>query len=87
VRTFAIKMTGGLGGLIGGFALEFIGFPAQATAATLTPEVIDGLLFMHGPLYYVIVYAGLGLALLYNIDRRRHAQILAELKTRRESTV
>lgn len=87
VRTFAIKMTGGLGGLIGGFALEFIGFPEQATAATLTPEVIDGLLFMHGPLYYIIVYAGLGLALLYNIDRRRHAQILAELKTRRESTV
>lgn len=38
---------------------------------------------MIGPLYWIIVFGGLGLAFLYNIDRERHAQILASLEARR----
>ena len=76
-------MTQGLGGLIAGFGLEWIDFPEQASAENLTPEMINGLLFMMGPLYYIIVYGGLGFAFLYRIDRKRHAEILAELAARR----
>ena len=72
-----------LGGMIAGVGLEAIHFPRNAKAATLSPEVIDGLMFMMGPLYYMIVFSGLGLALLYNIDRKRHEEILRALEDRR----
>ncbi|MEZ5560621.1 MAG: MFS transporter [Pseudomonadales bacterium] len=83
IRTFAIKMTQGLGGLIGGFGLDMIGFPENASAQTLDPAVVDGLLFMMGPLYYIVVYAGLGFAFMYRIDRKRHEEILQALEQRR----
>ena len=83
VRTFAIKLTQGLGGLIGGFGLEILDFPDDAATQGVSPEVIDGLLFMMGPLYYIIVYAGLGFAFLYRIDKRRHEEILQALEARR----
>jgi GPH family glycoside/pentoside/hexuronide:cation symporter len=85
VRTFAIKLTGGLGGLLGGFGLEIIGFPENASVETLSQDVINGLLFMHGPLYWIIVYAGLGFAMMYKIDRNRHAEILSALELNRSS--
>ncbi len=83
VRTFAIKLTQGLGGLIGGFGLEIIGFPDDAATQGVSAEVIDGLLFMMGPLYYIIVYGGLGFAFMYRIDKQRHEEILQALETRR----
>lgn len=83
VRTMCFKMTASLGTALAGFALEFIDFPDNASAETLKPEVIDGLLWMTGPLYIFIVYAGVGFAFLYRIDRKRHAQILRELEIRR----
>jgi Na+/melibiose symporter-like transporter len=86
VRLFSIKATGGLGAMIAGFGLEIIGFPKDARAETLDPAVVDGLMFMMGPLYYLIVFSGLGLAMLYNIDRSRHADILAQLEARRART-
>lgn len=85
IRSFAIKLTSGLGGLLGGFGLEYIGFPKHANIDSLSPHVIDGLLFMQGPLYYIIVYTGLGFAMMYKIDKKRHAEILAILKTRRNA--
>lgn len=83
VRLFALKATNGLGAMVAGVGLEAIGFPQNARPETLSPKVIDGLMFMMGPLYYIIVFAGLGFALLYRIDRRRHGEILAELEARR----
>jgi GPH family glycoside/pentoside/hexuronide:cation symporter len=83
IRTFAIKMTSGLGGLMAGFGLELIGFPQNASVETLDPAVIDGLLWMMGPVYLAIIYAGLGFAFLYRIDRKRHKEIIEELELRR----
>ena len=83
IRTFAIKMTSGMGGLVGGFALEFIGFPKNASVETLDPSVIDGLLWMMGPLYIAVVWLGCCFAFLYRIDRKRHKEIIEELEHRR----
>ena len=86
IRSFAIKATSGIGGLIGGFGLELIGFPEDASAATLTPDVLNGLLFMSGPLYWIIVFSGMLFMALYNLDRARHDEIMAVLDSRRART-
>lgn len=83
VRLFALKATSGLGAMIAGIGLEVINFPKNARPETLPTDVLDGLMFMMGPLYYLIVFAGLGFVLLYRIDRARHAEILKALETRR----
>lgn len=83
VRLFAVKASNGLGAVLAGVALEVIDFPQNARAAALEPGVVDGLMFMMGPLYYLIVFGGLGFALLYTIDRRRHEAILGQLEARR----
>ena len=83
IRTFAFKMSSGLGGLIAGFGLELIDFPLDAKIDALEPSVIEGLLWMMGPLFIVIVFAGTLFAFMYRIDRKRHAEILQELERRR----
>ena len=87
IRTFGMKTTRGIGGWIGTAGLEYIDFPLNASVETLDPEVINGLLWMTGPLYIFIVYAGLGFAFLYRIDRKRHAEILKELEVRRAQSL
>jgi Na+/melibiose symporter-like transporter len=37
VRTFSVKVSDGLGGMIGGFWLAFIDFPKNASPETLKP--------------------------------------------------
>ena len=67
-------------------SLEIIGFPQDAAMQGVSPEVIDGLLFMMGPLYYIIVYGGLGFAFMYRIDKTRHEEILQAREARRASS-
>ena len=83
IRTFAIKATVGIGSLIGGFGLELIDFPDNATQETMTPETLNGLLFMTGPLYWIIVAAGMLFMVLYDIDKKRHDEMMAVLEERR----
>jgi Na+/melibiose symporter-like transporter len=83
VRTFAMKSTMGLGSLIGGFGLKFIGFPKNAVAGELKPAVVNGLLFMSGPVYFVFMALGVACMFMYRIDSKRHAEILAVLEERR----
>ena len=83
VRTFAMKATGGLGGMIGGFALEFIGFPKDAQVGQLAEKTINGLLFINGPLYIGIFIAGVLFMMMYRLNQQRHQEILAVLEERR----
>lgn len=83
IRTFALKATAGFGGLVGAFGLEYINFPDNATAATLTPETINGLLFMSGPLYWMIVATGMLFMGMYQLTEKRHKEIMTELGIRR----
>ena len=83
IRTFALKATGGLGGLIGGIGLEIIGFPQNATKDMLTTEMLNGLFFMTGPLYWIIVAAGMAFMAMYNLSEERHSEMMEELRVRR----
>ncbi|MEE8399142.1 MAG: MFS transporter [Desulfobacterales bacterium] len=83
IRTFAIKATAGLGGLIGGFGLEFIDFPENAEVGQVAPDVLDGLLFMSGPLYFIILFIGVLFMGLYRLNEKRHQEILTTLEERR----
>jgi GPH family glycoside/pentoside/hexuronide:cation symporter len=83
VRTFSMRSTMGLGSLIGGFGLEFIDFPDNAVAGELEPGVVNGLLFMAGPLYFICMALGVAVMMLYKIDSKSHAEILAVLEERR----
>ena len=83
IRTFAMKATSGVGGLIGGFGLDLIAFPKNAVVGEVAPEALNGLLFMSGPLFWVIIAVGVGFMGMYQLTERRHAEILTELRARR----
>jgi len=83
IRTFAMKATIGLGSLMGGFGLDLIKFPDNAVAGELEPGVVNGLLFMSGPLYFIFMALGVAFMLMYKLDAGRHEQILTVLEERR----
>jgi Na+/melibiose symporter-like transporter len=83
IRTFAMKSTIGLGAMIGGFGLDLIGFPQDAVVGELAPRVVNGLLFMSGPLYLMIVTLGIAFMLLYRLNAKRHQDMLDVLEKRR----
>jgi len=85
IRSFGRKATQGVGGLIAGFGLEYIGFPENAEVEALSQETIDGLLMLNGPIYLAFYVVGMAFMLLYKIDRKRHAEILKQLEARREA--
>ena len=83
VRSFGKKSTQGVGGLLAGFGLEFIGFPDNAQEVGVPPEAIDGLLFLNGPVHLGLYLVGVYFMTWYRIDRKTHAEILERLETRR----
>ena len=83
VRSFGIKATQGVGGLLAGFGLEFIGFPEKAEVGSLAQVTLTGLLFLNGPLYLIIYLVAVLFMTLYQIDKDTHRQILRELETKR----
>ena len=87
IRTFAMKATSGIGGLIGGFGLDLIDFPENAVVGEVAPATLNGLLFMSGPLYWIIVAASIGFMAMYQLTEGRHKEILAELRVRRTRRV
>ncbi|MEL7185779.1 MAG: MFS transporter [Pseudomonadota bacterium] len=85
VRSFGNKTTQGVGGLFAGFGLEFIGFPEKAEVGNLAPATLDGLLILNGPVYFVFYIFAVFAMSFYNIDKKRHDEILVELEARREA--
>jgi Na+/melibiose symporter-like transporter len=86
--SFAAKASTGLGGWLAGLALSAIGFPQpEAGGESVPPGSIDeGTLFalamIAGPALGVFSLVGIWLASYYALDRRRHAEIVAELRSR-----
>ena len=83
IRTFAMKATSGVGGLIAGFGLDLIAFPKNAVVGEVPAEALNGLLFLSGPLFWVIIAVGVSFMGMYRLSERRHSEILRELRARR----
>jgi Na+/melibiose symporter-like transporter len=84
-RSFVIKTTGALGIFIGGMILDLIAFPRGAAAGTVPADIVWNLGFIQGPATSIFTLIGLFLYLGYRLDRKRHAEIMAELEARRRA--
>ena len=89
--SFASKSASGAGVLIAGVVLQLIRFPSHlseqnAAAAALPVQTVRWLGFAGGPGAGLLAVAGTAIVLLYRIDRRRHAQIMADLTGRRAAS-
>lgn len=84
--SFANKAATGAGVLIAGLVLQLIAFPThlagQGDVSTLPRGTVDGLGFYGGPGAALLSIAGIALVLLYRIDKKSHARIIADLGAR-----
>lgn len=74
-RSFATKLTGAAGALVGGIMIDLIQFPAGAVAGTVPADTVWWLGFLEGPCVYALSLSGVLFYLRYEIDARRHAEI------------
>ncbi len=87
---FAGKAAGGVGTLIGGFALDLLRFPrdvGRQVDATIAEDVLRGLVIGWGPLPALLCVLGAVIFAPYAISRARHEQIAADLRTRRAAAL
>ncbi len=75
------KLNTGLGILVAGLALEFIGFP-QGSEVLPNDGQIFSLAMVQGPFVAVMMIIPFGIFFFYKIDRQRHKNILSQLEVR-----
>ncbi|HEX3407457.1 MAG TPA: MFS transporter [Caulobacteraceae bacterium] len=83
--TFSAKAASGLGLLIGGIALDLIGFPhgPAATAAAIPAATVMRLGVTYGPGAALFTAVSVAVLIGFRLTRSEHARILADLKARR----
>ena len=82
--SFVGKLTSGLGTVLAGIAIDAVGLDPQADPAQVPAAVVDGLGIVYGPCVLALMLVPIALIWGYDIDRRRHEQIRAELAARRD---
>ena len=85
VRAFSMKATAAFGTLLGGLLLSWIDFPENVARGELSAEMTWELGFILGPATSIFSLAAILFYLGYNINKRRHDQIMAELAQRRDA--
>ena len=75
------KLNTGLGILVAGLALEFIGFP-QGSEVTPNADQIFNLAMIQGPFVALLMIIPFGIFSFYTIDREKHQKILTKLEVR-----
>ena len=84
----ASKVAMGLGGMLAGFGLQLIGFPSDSTspegAAQLTPQMLDMLGVLWGPVFATGVLLSVPFFLMYRLDRKAHQKIMGAITSRNE---
>lgn len=75
------KLNTGLGILVGGLALELIGFPRGSEVLPTSDQVFN-LAMVQGPFVAFLMIIPFGIFSLYGIDRKKHENILSKLEVR-----
>ncbi len=83
-RTFFGKVTIGLGALIGGIAIDVIGFPSQAIVGEVDPEVLFNLGIVEGPLASIPLIGAIICYGSYNLSKSRQLEIQRQLASKSE---
>jgi glycoside/pentoside/hexuronide:cation symporter, GPH family len=73
------KLNTGLGILVAGLALEFIGFP-QGSEVIPNADQIFNLAMIQGPFVALLMIIPFGIFSFYTIDRQKHQKILSQLE-------
>ena len=82
-RSFANKFINAMGALVGGIARDLIAFPKAAVAGSVPLDTVWWLGFLEGPATSLISLTGIMFYLRYEIDKKRHAEIIAGIEARR----
>ncbi|MEJ7927314.1 MFS transporter [Sphingobium sp. AN641] len=88
--TFAAKAATGVGSMLAGLGLKWIGFPAAhapSDLASLPSATVVGLGLLWGPGLAVLLFAGAPFFLAYRLDRRRHEALIRDLRDREAGNV
>ena len=72
---FAEKAVTGVGIVLAGLTLEFLGLESSATPETVPSSVVQGLGIIFGPATFAVLLIPIALLLGYDITRARHAEI------------
>ncbi len=75
------KLNTGLGILVAGLALEFIGFP-QGSEVLPNADQIFSLAMVQGPFVAALMIIPFGIFSFYKIDRQKHKNIMSQLEAR-----
>lgn len=86
LRSFANKLVGALGTIVGGIVLDTIAFPRGASVGEVPADTLWMLGFVEGPATSILSFIGITFYLRYRIDRKRHAEIRAAIAERSESS-
>lgn len=84
--SFSAKSFVGLGGLIAGMVVDFVGLKTGMKPSEITPRMHDDLGLATGLSLLVLVSIGIALFSRYSLDREQYHQIRAELDARSESS-
>ena len=82
-RSFLIKAISSVGIIMGGWVIDWIRFPRGARAGTVDLDVLWNLGLFQAPLPSVFVLIAVFFYSRYQLDRKRHAEIIAALAERR----
>jgi GPH family glycoside/pentoside/hexuronide:cation symporter len=82
---FAVKASSGLGSFLAGLGIDAIGFPAQASPASVDGGQVQALGILYAPGIALLAIVAIAFLARYRIDRARHAEIARELAARRLS--
>jgi len=81
---FSAKCTTAMGNLVAGFALDFIHFPVNSKPGLVGEGVIFNFGVMYSAVTLIIIFST-WVFWSYNLDKKRHEQIMTELKERHDT--
>ncbi|HIF93409.1 MAG TPA: hypothetical protein EYQ60_09830 [Myxococcales bacterium] len=80
---FAVKATVGIGQFVAGVSLDLIGLAPGSAPVAVSPETVRSLGMLYGPGTAILGVISVVILSGYRLDRKRHAEVIEALATRR----